>query len=318
MNTSTITLLTFSAGALAATGLVSLMFDLVLRNRMRVDARLNDEFREKLKRRARRSPLFKNLNPFAERADAESRSLPSRLQAMIEQAGSTWSVEHFASLSLLLGTLATAAVCLAGGALWSGIAAGVVAAASPLAYLATRRNRRQQRLCEQLPEAFELMSRAVRAGQTTTSAFQLLSRECKPPLSEEFAYCCEQQNLGLSQEMTLRDLARRNNVMELQMFVVAMLVQRQSGGNPVELLDNLSKTIRKRLQLDGKVRALTSEGRLQAVVLSVLPIVAFGILLIVNPSYAKELLDRPMLIAAVLTSEAIGALWIRRMIKIDY
>src|SRR5690606_15117726 len=105
---------------------------------------------------------------------------------------------------------------------------------------------------------------------------------------------------------------RRNNVMELQMFVVAMLVQRQSGGNPVELLDNLSKTIRKRLQLAGKVRAMTSEGRLQAVVLSVLPIVALGILLVVNPGYAKELLDRPMLLAGVLTSEAIGALWIRR------
>ncbi|MEX0717819.1 MAG: type II secretion system F family protein [Planctomycetaceae bacterium] len=318
MNTSTITLLTFSAGALAATGIVSLLFDLVLRNRMRIDERLNDEFREKLKQRARKSPLFKNLNPFADRPDDDVRTLSSRLRAMIEQAGSTWSVEHFASLTLLLGTLVTAGVCLAGAALWSGIAAGLVAAAAPLAYLCARRNRRQQRLCEQLPEAFELMSRAVRAGQTISSAFQLLARECKPPLSEEFAYCCEQQNLGLSQEMTLRDLARRNDVMELQMFVVAMLVQRQSGGNPVELLDNLSGTIRKRLQLVGKVRALTSEGRLQAVVLSVLPLVAFGILLIVNPGYAQELLDRPMLIAGVLTSETIGALWIQRMIKIDY
>ncbi|MEX1096249.1 MAG: type II secretion system F family protein [Planctomycetales bacterium] len=318
MNSGAITLLSFSAAALAAAGLVSVAFDLVWRDRSRIVRRLDDEFGATLKRRARRSALFKTLDPLTDESTGGAPTAHDSLQAMIQQAGLSWTVEHFVSLSLCIGTVTVPIVYFLVERLWAGLVIGLIAAAAPLLYLCVRRNKRQQRLCEQLPEAFELMSRAVRAGQTMDSAFQLLAQEGKPPLSEEFAYCCEQQNLGLSHDLTLRDLASRNKVMELQMFAVAMLVQRQSGGNPVELLANLSDVIRKRMRLVGKVKALTGEGRLQAIVLTVLPIAAFVALLAINRDYAQELLDRPMLLVGALASQAIGAIWIRKIIRIEF
>jgi tight adherence protein B len=106
--------------------------------------------------------------------------------------------------------------------------------------------------------------------------------------------------------------------MELQLFVVAMLVHGTSGGNPVEILDNLSEVVRKRIRMVGKVRALTSEGRLQAVILSILPLGAFVAIYVLNRSYAQLLLDRPRLLVAVLVSQALGTLWIRRIVNFEY
>ena len=162
------------------------------------------------------------------------------------------------------------------------------------------------------------MSRAVRAGQTMAGAMSLVATQLKAPISDEFACCCEQQNYGLSRDVTLQELARRTGVVELQLFVVAMLVHGASGGNPVEILDNLSDVIRKRVRLSGKVKALTSEGRLQAVILSILPIGAFVAIYILNPSYAQLLLDRPRLLGGVVISEVLGVLWIRRIVNFKY
>jgi tight adherence protein B len=106
--------------------------------------------------------------------------------------------------------------------------------------------------------------------------------------------------------------------MELQLFVVAMLVQRRSGGNPIEILENLSEVIRKRVRLRGKVHACTSEGRMQAVVLSILPVLAFAALLFLNRTYAQILLDRPKLLLAVAGWQIVGIFWIRRIVNFQY
>jgi tight adherence protein B len=116
----------------------------------------------------------------------------------------------------------------------------------------------------------------------------------------------------------LQELARRTGVVEIQLFVVAMLIHRSAGGNPIEVLENLSDVIRKRIRLRGKVKAATSEGRLQAVVLTVLPIITFVALLFLNPTYAQILLDRPYLIWGVLISDVAGGLWIRRIVTFEY
>jgi tight adherence protein B len=198
------------------------------------------------------------------------------------------------------------------------LAAAIVGFVGPLIYVSMVRAARIQALRMQLPEAFELMSRAVRAGQTMSGAMGLVATQLKPPVSVEFACCCEQQNFGLPREVTLQELARRTGVVELQLFVVAMLVHGTSGGNPVEILDNLSDVIRTRVRLIGKVKALTSEGRLQAVILSILPVGAFVAIFILNRSYAQLLLDRPRLMLTVLVFEALGALWIRRIVNFEY
>ena len=139
------------------------------------------------------------------------------------------------------------------------------------------RGRRIALLRSQLPDAFELMARAIQAGQTVTSSFQVVADNFQDLLGCEFRYCSEQQNLGMPLQVSLRDLARRTGVIELKMFAVTLSVQRQSGGNPVEMLQNLATVIRKRTKLIDRVKALTGEGRMQATVLLVLPFVLFAV-----------------------------------------
>jgi tight adherence protein B len=188
----------------------------------------------------------------------------------------------------------------------------------PLGILKFRARLRQRQLSRQLPEAFAMISRAVRAGQTIPSALQIIAEDFDPPVSAEFARCYEQQNLGISRETALRQLAKRTGIMELQIFVVALLVQAKSGGDLVELLDNLSSMIRKRLKLKDRVRALTGEGRMQALVLSLLPVVSLVGIIVLAPDYSRCLLERPWLLAGTGAAIAVGAFWVRRIVNFEY
>jgi tight adherence protein B len=146
----------------------------------------------------------------------------------------------------------------------------------------------------------------------------MIAEDCPSPIREEFALCYEQQELGMWRELAFRKLAERNQVMELRIFVVALLVQNRSGGDLVELLDNLSKMVSKRLRLRDRIKALTAEGRMQALVLVVLPFVALGAIVLFSPEYAETLLERPRLLVATGVSQGIGALLIRRIVNFEY
>src|SRR5262249_33127280 len=162
-------------------------------------------------------------------------------------------------------------------------------------------------MTHQLPDVFDTMARAVRAGQTVPGAFQIIADEFKPPISDEFWRCYEQQNLGMSADAALRDLARRSPVMELRILVVALLVQSRSGGNLIELLTSLANMVRKRLRLQQRMKALTGEARMQAVVLIILPIIAFVAVMFLSREYANALLERPWLLGGTACSVLIGA-----------
>ena len=162
------------------------------------------------------------------------------------------------------------------------------------------------------------MSRVIRAGQTMAQAIQAVADEFAPPIAGEFAFCFEQQNLGLPPETALRELARRTGLLELKIFVLALLVQQQTGGNLAEMLDNLSIIIRERYRMRGKIQALTAEGRFQAIILLALPPGVFVMMLGLNSEYGAILLKHPPLIWITVISEAIGALWIRKIIHFDY
>ncbi len=309
---------TFAAVAFAVIGVFSVVSDLVLRERTRIKNRLRDQLGLGPDGHSRKSDFMKDLKLLRAETTRRAPLLWQRFTSMVAQSGLQVSPERIVQIA---GTVALLGAV--GGMtftrLWpiAGLAA-IVGFAAPFLYVAIKRQARINTLRRQLPEAFELMSRAVRAGQTMSGAMALVATQLKAPLSEEFACCCEQQNYGLSREVTLQELARRTNVIELQLFVVAMLVHGTSGGNPVEILDNLSEVVRKRIRMVGKVRALTSEGRLQAVVLSILPLGAFVAIYVLNRSYAQLLLDRPQLLVGVLVSQALGALWIRRIINFEY
>jgi tight adherence protein B len=315
MHPTAIKLATFAAAALAVVGIVSVITDLVLRDKSRIRERLRDHFGGPGSR-SRKSDLFKDLSLLP--SQRTRTGLWTRFVVIVDQSGLELEPEKILQMSFTFAIVGLI-VALTATRIWIvGLLASVTGFAVPIAYVFAQRKARIQSLCQQLPEAFELMSRAVKAGQTMPGAMNLVATQLKPPISLEFGSCCEQQNLGLSHDVALQELARRTGVMELQLFVVAMLVQRHAGGNPIEILENLSEVIRKRVRLRGKVRACTSEGRMQAVVLSVLPVMAFVALFFLNRTYAQILLDRPKLLLAVGAWQVVGVFWIRRIVNFQY
>jgi tight adherence protein B len=320
MSPTVLTLLTFLAAGFAVVGVYSILSDLFLRDRSRVSQRVDDEFRKTQRERVRKSPLFKNLGQLAAEAigDGEQPSLRKRLEAMIEQSGMDITVTRLVVFSVVLGAIiGTTTWFVTKNALF-GLGGAVPPALLPFLWVDFRRKARQHKLRTQLPDAFDLMSRVVRAGQTMSQALLAVSDEFSPPVAAEFAYCYEQQNLGLSPELTMRDLARRNGLIEIKIFVMAMLVQQQTGGNLAELLDKLSAVVRDRFRIQGVIKTLTAEGRMQAVVLLLLPLGLFLMMLFSNPGYAQVLLDNPKLIGATLLCEGVGAVWIRKIVNFDF
>jgi tight adherence protein B len=314
-------LVTFLAGILTVAGIYSIISDLYLRDRSRISRRVDDEFRKRQRERAKKATLFKQRGPLTLDVPAEDETPPSRrqrLEALIEQSGLNLTLQSLLTLMGLVGV----SLAVAGGLLWQSFlaAAGgaVVGAAGPLLYVVVKRRRRLEKLIGQLPDAFDLMARVIRAGQTMSQAMQGVAEEFDQPISGEFAYCYEQQNLGLPPELALRDLARRTGLVEIKIFVLALVVQQQTGGNLAELLDKLSAVIRERFRIRGRIRALTAEGRLQAAILLVLPPAMLLFILIFNPRYEKILFEHPSLVIGMFVSELLGFLWIRKIVNFDY
>jgi tight adherence protein B len=235
------------------------------------------------------------------------------MQLWSEQSGLKASLGALGAMSV-----GAAAAGLVGGWTCVNAAAGLVfalaGAAMPWLYVEVRRKQRVWQLTLQLPDAFDAMSRALRVGQTTTAAFQRVAQDFQSPVRDEFAYCWEQQHLGIATDVSLRDLARRSGILEMQIFAVALIMAGVTGANLAELLSKLSGLIRTRIKLRAKVRALTGESRMQAVVLSVLPLIIFIALWFLNREYASQLLRHRTLLLGTIASVALGAVWINRIV----
>jgi tight adherence protein B len=314
MTSSWITLLTFSSVTLLVISVGMLAYDWVFRYRFAVNDRLKELSGAGDADHA--ISLFKDIARLRSQTLVDSRTWREWLLNLIEQANLSISPWEFAAWCA--GTALVAGGIGYCAAWWIAAVAAPLGAWLPFALLFARRYVRSRKLSRQLPEVFQMISRAVRAGQTVPAALKIIAEDFQPPVSEEFALCYEQQNLGISRESALRKLAERSGIMELQIFVVALLVQAKSGGDLVELLDNLAAMIQKRLKLKDRVRALTGEGRMQALVLLVLPIVGMIGILLLAPDYAKSLLDRPWLLAGTAAAQIVGALWVRRIVNFEY
>ena len=184
-------------------------------------------------------------------------------------------------------------------------------------YLRMRLNARREAVLRQLPAAFDLMARILRSGLSMPQAFQGVAEAFPNPLAAEFARCRDEQNLGILPEISFRGMAERIGVLEMKIFVMAMLIQRLTGGNLSEVLERLAELIRERLRLRSQVRTLTAEGRMQAGVLLVLPVVMFFAMRWVNRPYTDVLLAHPDWLTGMGVLMAIGALWIRKIIDIE-
>ena len=146
---------------------------------------------------------------------------------------------------------------------------------------------------------------------------QAVAHEFSQPIALEFLYCHEQMNMGLTPEVALRHMARRAGLLEVKIFVLAVVVQRQTGGNLAELLDKLGEVIRERFRIDGMIQSLTAQGRFQAMILLSLPPFMFGLLMLINPEYEMQLLDHPGFIALALGLMTLGGVMVNRIVSFD-
>jgi tight adherence protein B len=316
-----LTLLTFLAVLLACLGAYSIFADLFLRDRSRVSRRVDDELRKQQRERARQSLLFKDLGPaapsFQQGPDAEPTGWAA-LPLTLEQSGLNIAPRRLFTLMGAAALLAAAVAALILRGPLAALLAALLAGPIPLLYVLAKRKARLGKMLAQLPDAFELMARVLRAGQTTSQSLQAVGDEFAPPLAAEFAYCFEQQNLGLSPELAMRDLARRTGLLEMKIFVLGLLVQQQTGGNLADLLDKLSGMVRSRDRVRGKISALTAESRMQAVVLLALPPALFGLFFLISPAYPLALLKYPWILVGVAASELLGALCLRSIVNFDF
>ncbi len=245
--------------------------------------------------------------------------IAAKLKREIEQADLEWSVGRIVFLSLLIA-VATA---------WFGqfvvknviiaLVVAIVLGSAPYVYVRVKRAARLRKFNSLLPDAIDLMSRALKAGHSVSSSIEMIAQEISPPVGPEFRRLFEEQNFGLPLREAMLNLANRVPIADVQFLVTAILVQKETGGNLVEILDKTASVLRDRMRLQGQVRVYTAQGRLTGWILSLLPFVIFGIISTINPGYAHILLDDPLgqkLIIAGLVLMAFGIWVIRKVIDI--
>ncbi len=242
-----------------------------------------------------------------------------RLQTILEQANMPWSASQVLVNITLAASILLAVLVVFHVPLLVDLGAVVAVYVLPILYLVWKRKKRMAALVQQLPDVFELLSQALRAGHSLASGMQVIANELPEPAGTEFGRVFHEQNLGLKIEDALTNLANRMDVLDVRFFVTAVLIQRQTGGDLAEVLDKISSVIRDRIKLHGTVKALTAEGRLSGYVLLALPFLVFGAMLKINYDYAKVLWTDPtgqMLSTFAIVSMLMGWVMIKKIINI--
>ncbi|HYX51992.1 MAG TPA: type II secretion system F family protein [Candidatus Limnocylindrales bacterium] len=243
------------------------------------------------------------------------------LHTLINQADVNWTVGQVVIVSLVLvcvGALLGNWWVMGGIVGWlPGLALGTV----PFLFLMQKRKLRVRRFSEQLPQAIDLMTRGLRAGQALPAAIETVANESDEPLSSEFRRAADEQSFGLPFREAMLNMGRRMPVPDLQFLITAILVQKETGGNLAQILDKTSQVLRERIRIIGQMRIRTAQGRLTGGILTGLPFVIFFGLNILQPGYGKVLFETPtgqkmVTYAAILM--AIGILMIRRIVNVKF
>jgi tight adherence protein B len=237
----------------------------------------------------------------------------------LQQSGMETSVGRFLSLTALAFATPFFLCLLFRYPLGLSLIFGLIGACVPILVHANLRSKRMHRFDEQLPDALDLISRALRAGHAFPSALQMVATEAQDPVASEFQTTSEEINYGVAAGDAMLNLATRVPSMDLRYFVIAVLLQRETGGNLAELLDNLSGLIRSRFKLMGRVRVLAAEGKLSAYILVALPFATALLIYMVNPKFLSLLWTDPAgskLAGVALAMMVVGAFWMSRIVKI--
>lgn len=238
---------------------------------------------------------------------------------LLLQSGSTMTVGDLLSITLLLGAAGLFGPIILGRGVITGIGLGVVLGSLPTLQVLRARTKRMEKIESQLPDAIDLMGRAMRAGHAFPTALNMVGDEMAEPIGAEFRTLFDEINYGVKLEDALLNLLSRVPSPDLQYFVVALLIQHETGGNLAELLDNISAIIRERIKLMGEVRTLSAEGKLSAWILSLLPFGAGLMINLVNPGFLTVLWTDPVglkMVYVALSMMALGIWWMTRIIKI--
>lgn len=241
------------------------------------------------------------------------------INLLYEQASVNLPFNRFLLIVALLAATGAGAGVLLSLPIVVVVLGAVLLGSIPFLWLVYRKRRRIKRFLDAMPEAVELISRALRAGHGLASGLHLVAEEMKGPIAEEFGRVFEEQNLGIPMEVSLRSMADRVPSMDVRFFVIAVLIQRATGGDLAEVLDKIGRLIRQRFELQGHVRALTAEGRLSGVVLLALPPGLLAFLTFSNFEYISPLFNTPvgtkmLLITAGL--QFMGAMMIKKIVAI--
>ncbi|WP_373989965.1 type II secretion system F family protein [Duganella sp. BuS-21] len=265
-----------------------------------------------LKRRTySRSPLLeKQLRRFGRLA---------LLDRLLLQAGVRWSVAQFIGGSLAMLVCGLVLPQMLHIPFLAGVAAAVLATGAPWLLLLRVRGARLRKLEEQLPEAADFLGRALRAGHSFANVMQMVGEEMPEPIAGEFKFSYEEINYGVPMNEALHNLALRVPLTDLRYLVIAVLIQRESGGNLAEVFGNISRLIRARLKLLAQVRVMSAEGRMSAWILGLLPLCVMLLMTVANPGYVRVLWTDPLGISLMwyaLAVAAFGVLWMRKLIRI--
>lgn len=299
--------------------------------------RPEDEARDALRRRlagGHRGPggptpqgsLLKNEEgltalPALDRWLAPWHAITSPLTRRIEQADLKLTVGALFATCFIASLITYLLAYFLGGFFWAALPMAVVAFWVPLAVVKFKAGRRIRTFEEQLPEALDLITRALRAGHAFTSALSMVADEAPQPVAGEFRKLYEEQNFGKPLPDAMREFARRIPVLDAKFFVTAVLTQRESGGNLSEVLDNLARVIRERFKVKRQVQVLAAHGKITGTVLMALPPFLAVSFMVISPTHLQTMTNDVLgwwMIGGAIVLQTVGCLIIRKLVNIEY
>jgi tight adherence protein B len=243
-----------------------------------------------------------------------------QLKRMLDQADLHITPSRLLMFSVMAGMLGALASSVLTVLIPLIILVGLVCASIPFVHVWWCRRKRFTAFLEHLPDSLDLMSRALSAGHAFSESLHMVSMEMPEPIATEFRKAYEEQNLGLSVKLALENLTQRMPLLDLKMCVVAILIQRETGGNLAEILEKVAYTIRERFRILGDLKTLTTSSRMSAWLLCALPIIVALAVTMLNPEYMSVLWTDPRghyLIALALFMQISGMLIVRKILRIQ-
>jgi tight adherence protein B len=244
----------------------------------------------------------------------------ARVSRLIDTSGVHITPSAVGLISLVLAAAVAGLTMLFGQAVLVTFVAAIFGGLAPIAWLKHKGTLRLKKFEEQFPEALDLLARAIRAGHAFQTSLGMVADELKEPVGPEFKKTFDQQNYGLPLRDALNEMAERIKILDVRFFVTAVLIQRDTGGNLSEILENLAHVVRERFKIRRQVRVHTAHGRFTGYVLLALPAALAVALSYINPEHMAllfhERMGQMMLIGAIVM-QSIGFMWIRQVIKIE-